>query len=183
MEKLTFKTLREQARLVPLRLEHAVLRTTQLQPMLDWYRTVLLAEVAFSNDWIAFLAYDEQNHRIAIVAREGTTPRPPNSTGLDHLAFAYANIEELIFTYERLKALGIVPIRAVDHGSSTSIYYMDPDQNQIELKVDNFDTVQEQHAWLRTEAFAKNPAGTPLDLDELVSQFRAKTPSPGRVSQ
>jgi hypothetical protein len=42
-----FKTTREQGRLAPLKFEHAVLRTGQLQPMVDWYTAVLQAEVSF----------------------------------------------------------------------------------------------------------------------------------------
>jgi catechol-2,3-dioxygenase len=115
-----FKTARERGRLAPLKFEHAVLRTGQLQPMADWYTAVLQAEVSFGNAAIAFLSYDEQNHRIAILAIPGTVPRPPNSVGLDHLAFTYADIGELVATYERLKALGIIPLRTMNHGSSTS---------------------------------------------------------------
>ena len=51
--------------------------------MLEWYLTVLQAEVTFANASIAFLSYDEQNHRVALVARPGTVPREPNSAGLD----------------------------------------------------------------------------------------------------
>jgi len=66
-----FKTAREQG-LAPLKFEHAVLRTGQLQSMVDWYTAVLQAEVSFGNASIAFLSYDEQNHRIAIRAIPGT---------------------------------------------------------------------------------------------------------------
>jgi catechol 2,3-dioxygenase-like lactoylglutathione lyase family enzyme len=79
MSSGTLKTARERGKLAPLKFEHAVLRTTRLQAMVDWYTTVLQAEVAFSNGAIAFLSYDEQNHRIAIVARPGTVERPPKS--------------------------------------------------------------------------------------------------------
>jgi catechol-2,3-dioxygenase len=168
------KTAREQGRLAPLKLEHAVLRTTQLDPMVEWYKTVLEAEITFANKMIAFLSYDEQNHRIAIVARPGTVPRLPNSAGLDHLAFTYADLGELIATYERLKALEIIPVRSADHGSSTSMYYADPDGNQIELKVDTFGTPEEQHAWMRSTEFAANPIGSPFDPDQLAAQSRAR---------
>jgi catechol 2,3-dioxygenase-like lactoylglutathione lyase family enzyme len=171
-----FKTSRQRGKLAPLKFEHAVLRTTRLQAMVEWYTTVLQAEVAFSNATIAFLCYDEQNHRIAIVARPGTIERPPNSAGLDHLAFTYADMAELVATYERLKATGMVPVRATNHGSSTSMYYGDPDGNQVELKIDNFDTVEEQHAWLRTKEFAENPIGTHFDPEVLVARFHAGVP-------
>jgi catechol-2,3-dioxygenase len=168
-----FRTARQKGRLSPLKLEHAVLRTMHVQPMVEWYVKVLEAEITFSGPNIAFLNYDELNHRIAFVYRPGTVPRPPNSAGLDHLAFTYADLGELLATYERLKSSGIVPSRAINHGSSTSLYYTDPDGNQIELKVDNFDSVEKQHAWMRSEEFARNPLGTPIDPDDFVARFRA----------
>ena len=153
-------------RLAPLKLEHVVLRTTELRPMLHWYLTVLQAEVTFANESIAFLAYDEQNHRVALVARTGTVPRQPNAAGLDHLAFTYADEGELVTTYVRLKAESIEPSRSIDHGSSTSLYYLDPDGNQVELKVDSFSSPDEQFEYMRSEEFASNPLGTPFDPDE-----------------
>jgi catechol-2,3-dioxygenase len=176
MSSSKLETARQRGKLAPLKLEHAVLRTTRLQAMVEWYTTVLQAEVAFRNAFIAFLWYDEQNHRIAIVARPGTVERPPNSAGLDHLAFTYADLGELVATYERLRRDGIVPLRAINHGSSTSMYYSDPDGNQIELKIDNFDSVEAQHAWMRTKEFADNPIGIPFDPDDLAEKFRSSIP-------
>ena len=49
MSREPFKTAREQGRLAPLKFEHAVLRTGQLRPMVDWYTAVLEAEVSFGN--------------------------------------------------------------------------------------------------------------------------------------
>lgn len=168
----SIETARQRGRLSPLKFEHAGLRTTRLQPMVDWYAEVLEADVAFENAMLAFLCYDEQNHRLVIVARPGTVERPPNSAGLDHLAFTYGDLSELVTTYERLKSLGITPLRVTDHGSSTSFYYADPDGNQVELKVDTFATHEEQHAFLRSKAFAMNPIGAPLDPEALVVRVR-----------
>ena len=165
-------TAREKGRLSPLKFEHAGLRTTRLAEMVDWYSTVLQADIAFENPMLAFLCYDEQNHRLVIIARPGTTERAPNSAGLDHLAFTYGNLGELIATYDRLKSVGISPQRVTDHGSSTSFYYADPDSNQVELKIDTFETHEEQHAFLRSEAFAENPIGTPLDPEALAAAFK-----------
>lgn len=176
MEANAHKTARQRGRLAPLKFAHAVLRTKQLPTMVAWYTTVLEADVGFSNDWIAFLTYDEENHRLALIARPGTVDRVPNSVGLDHLAYAYADLGELVATYERLKAAGIVPVRTINHGSSTSLYYRDPDANQVELKIDNFDTVEELHDWLRTREFAANPIGIVLDPEELAAQFHAGVP-------
>lgn len=164
-------TSRQRGRLSPIKFEHAGLCTTRLAQMVDWYTTVLEAEVAYRSASIAFLWYDEQNHRLVIVARPGTVVRPPGADGLDHIAFSYANMTELAATYRRLKEQGITPIRATDHGSSTSFYYADPDGNNVELKVDSFATPEEQHAWLRSEAFMRNPLGMSLDPEAVVAPY------------
>lgn len=39
----------------PVKLAHVVLKTGQLQTMLDWYCDVLEGRVAFANDLIAFM--------------------------------------------------------------------------------------------------------------------------------
>ena len=72
--------------LAPARLSHAVFRTTRLHEMIEWYKTVLGAKVLFQNDFTAFLTYDEEHHRIALLAFPGLVPKPKQTTGLDHLA-------------------------------------------------------------------------------------------------
>src|SRR5947208_2332667 len=49
----------------------------------------------------------------------------------------------------------------------TSLYYADPDGNGVELKIDNFNTPAEQHAWMHSAEFAANPLGLPLDPEKL----------------
>jgi catechol 2,3-dioxygenase-like lactoylglutathione lyase family enzyme len=171
------KTARERGRLAPIRFAHAVLRTNQLDSMVSSYKTVLEADVQFRNEALAFLTYDEEHYRLALITRPGTVDRVPNSVGLEHLAYAYADLGELITTYERLKAAAIVPARTINHGPTTSMYYKDPDGNQVELQIDNFDTVEELHGWFHSKDFAANPIGTIFDPDELAAKFRAGVPA------
>jgi catechol-2,3-dioxygenase len=44
-------------------------------------------------------------------------------------------------TYTRLKALDITPHFTVDHGMTTSFYYVDPDGNSVELQCDNMNCI------------------------------------------
>lgn len=176
MNAQTHQTARQRGRLAPIRFAHAVLQTNQLSRMLAWYRTVLEADIQFANEWIAFITYDEEHHRLAFVARPGTIDKVPNAAGLAHLAYAYADLDELVATYERLKAAGIVPVRTINHGPTTSMYYADPDGNQVELQVDNFATAEECHAWFFRPEFAENPIGILFDPDDLAAQFHAGVP-------
>jgi catechol 2,3-dioxygenase-like lactoylglutathione lyase family enzyme len=176
MNAQTHQTARQRGKLAPIRFAHAVLQTNQLSRMLAWYRTVLETDIQFANEWIAFITYDEEHHRLAFVARPGTIDKVPNAAGLAHLAYAYADLDELVATYARLKAAGIVPVRTINHGPTTSMYYADPDGNQVELQVDNFATAEECHAWFFRPEFAENPIGILFDPDDLAAQFHAGVP-------
>jgi catechol 2,3-dioxygenase-like lactoylglutathione lyase family enzyme len=159
----------------PKKLAHVVFRTGNLPAMRDWYCTVLEARVAFSNDFVAFITYDDEHHRVAF-ANLGATDQPTATTrGLEHVAFTYAGLGDLLDTYERLKGIDIVPYWTINHGPTTSLYYRDPDGNQVELQIDNC-TLAEADAFVRSEAFQKNPIGVPFDADTLLARFRSGEP-------
>lgn len=157
----------------PQRLAHFVLRTSQFEKVVDWYRTVLGATPAFQNELLAFLSYDEEHHRVAILAVPDLKPQQEGTAGVHHNAFTYATLADLMSTYERLRDLGIRPVFPINHGPTTSLYYADPDNNQIELQVDNYDNIADATAFFYSEAFAENPIGVEFDPEELLRRLRA----------
>ena len=159
----------------PVKLSHAVLRTTRFEDMVNWYQTVLNAEILQRNDFLAFMTYDDEHHRIAIAAVPGTVERPKHCAGLDHLAFTFGTLGDLVATYERLKSVGIEPRVAVNHGLTTSLYYKDPDGNGIELQIDNIEKSQFKE-WMRHGMSKENPFGTTFDPAELASKYHAGVP-------
>lgn len=158
----------------PAKLSHAVLRTTRLKEMVQWYKTVLNAEVLYENDFLVFMTYDEEHHRIALAAVPGLVEKPKNSTGLDHLAFFFSTFGDWIGTYERLKAAGITPRVPIHHGITMSLYYRDPDGNGVELAIDNAEK-SEWHMWMR-ERLGENPIGVSFDPDHLARGYHAGVP-------
>lgn len=157
----------------PAKLAHIVLKTGRLQRMIDWYCDVLEGRVAFASDLIAFTTYDDEHHRVAFVAT-GSDVRPTaGHTGLHHVAFTHATLADLLATYKRLRASGVMPFWCVNHGPTTSMYFEDPDGNHVELQIDNFATTDELDAWFATGAFAENPIGVAFDADELLTRFEA----------
>jgi len=170
------KTAKERGRVAPASLAHFVRKTTRFPEMVEWYKNVLEAEIVFSNEMLAFLTYDDEHHRVAIAAIPGLVDPPPNTTGTDHVAFTYANLDDLIHTYKRLKQEGITPFWAINHGPTTSLYYKDPDGSSIELQIDNFATVEETDKWFRSGTFQENPIGVVFDPDELVAKHEAGIP-------
>jgi hypothetical protein len=51
------------------------------------------------------------------------------------------------------------------------MYFADPDGNQVELQVDNYDTVKEAGDFFYSPAFAMNPIGVDFKPDELAARF------------
>ncbi len=158
---------------VPSRLAHVVLRTSQYKELIAWYETVLGAEIVFSNEALTFLTYDDEHHRVAILHIPGLAPQVEGVCGVHHVAFTYASLAALVSNYERLRAAGIEPVTSINHGPTTSLYYADPDGNQIELQVDNFATVEEASKFFYSPAFATNPIGVDFDPEDLVRRFHA----------
>jgi catechol-2,3-dioxygenase len=163
----------------PKKLSHIVLQTNRRHEMIDWYCTVLGAELLYEAERISFISYDDEHHRVAfldpgpLAEREPEGPKAGKEAGLHHVAFTFGGLDELIENYERLKAIGILPQRCVNHGVTTSMYYHDPDRNQVELLVDNFATAAEGKAYMRQRrATDKNPVGIVYEPEELVERVR-----------
>ena len=94
------------------------------------------------------------------------------------MAFEYGSCDELLDTFVRLKGLGVLPHMSLDHGLTTSFYYVDPDGNSVELQYDNFGDWEASSEWMRTsEQFARNPIGVPVDPAKMV-EARAAGASP-----
>ncbi|WP_374413751.1 VOC family protein [Novosphingobium colocasiae] len=157
----------------PARLAHFVLRTSRFQEMIDWYKAVLGAEPAFQNEILAFLSYDEEHHRVAFLHMPDLKPQPEGIVGVHHVAFTYDSLSDLLATYKRLRDLGIKPIFPINHGPTTSMYYADPDGNQVELQVDNYDNIEDATAFFFSEAFAENPIGVEFDPEDLLARVEA----------
>lgn len=157
----------------PSSLAHVVFRTADIKPMVDFWSSFLGAERVFENEFIAFLRYDEEHHRVAIISEQGTLPRASNAAGLHHVAFSYASLKGLLQAYSLRVKLGIKPTWCVNHGPTTSIYYKDPDGNAIETQVDNFDTVEAANDFMMSGLFRDNPIGTDIDPDDLLRRLEA----------
>ena len=86
---------------------------------------------------------------------------------------AYRDLGDLLATYRRLRAHGILPHWPINHGVTTSLYYRDPDNNRVELQIDNFSTVEELQGYFQSAAFAANPVGVTYDPEELCRRYEA----------
>ena len=170
------------------RLQHIGLTTGNLQRLLDWYRMVLGTRLIYQSDnpmgpggdgpsvKAAWLSNDEANHRLAVIEIPGLRFDDERSRHprLQHIAFEYRTLDELLGTYVRLKALGIVPVLSVDEGSQTAFYYEDPDRNSVELNVGNYGDTWTAIEHIQTSPdFARRPLGVDVDPDKLVAAHTA----------
>ena len=160
----------------PAKYAHFVLRTGQFDKMAEWYKTVLAARIVFRDERLCFLSYDDEHHRLALIHMPGLAPRDPESAGTDHVAYSYRDLGELLANYRRLKAHGILPHWPINHGVTTSMYYRDPDNNRVELQIDNFATAEGCQAYFQSQAFADNPVGVNYDPEELCARYEAGEP-------
>ena len=63
----------------------------------------------------------------------GKAAADKSGPGVDHVAYTYASLGDLVDTYSRLKKRGIEPYWPVRHGPTLSLYYRDPDGIRIGL--------------------------------------------------
>ena len=160
----------------PSKFAHFVLKTSQFPETVRWYKTVLSASVTQENERLCFLTYDQENHRVAIVNLPGLTRREAGISGVDHVSYTYASLAELLVTYRRLKAEGILPRWSINHVVTTSFYYEDPDGNRVELQFENFPTDEKLNDYMRSEEFSRNTLGDVFDPDEMIRRYEAGVP-------
>ena len=127
------------------------------------------AKPSFENEFVSFLSYDEEHHRIAIIGVKDLGAKQTETCGIDHFAFAYDSLQDLSRAYQERKTLGILPYWCINHGPTTSMYYKDPDGNSIELQVDNLNK-EDASAFMNSEAFARDPIGVEFDPEVFVKR-------------
>lgn len=171
LEDCTKELRKGASTLSPAKFAHAVCLTGKLKEMRDWYITVLNAKVAFENENLCFLRYDDEHHRIGLIRHDELLPMPQGpSSVIDHISFTYRTLGELLGTYLRLKEKGIAPFWTINHGPTTSFYYKDPDGHKIELQVDNF-TDEECDAFFAAGNYEENPIGINIVPEEWIGRY------------
>jgi len=120
---------------------------------------------------MAFLTYDDEHHRLAFIDLAIVQPDADESEkqgliGVEHIAYAYQSLEELFKNYVRLKSKDILPYWCIHHGLTISMYYTDPDGNQLEFQVDCFESTEESNAYICGPSFGVNPVGVEFDPED-----------------
>ena len=162
----------------PKTFAHVVYRTYRFQEMLAWYVKVFCGKVQYQNPVIAFVTYDDEHHRVAllnmgITKGESDAKSPRGQAGVDHVAYGYRSLAELLDKYVDLKTEGVLPYWCIHHGVTVSLYYADPDGNQMEFQVDSFASNEDSYAFMYGPNFEQNPIGVEFDPEALLARLRA----------
>ena len=162
-------------RIRPQKFAHVVYRTRRFEEMLNWYKAVFGARVQHQDPALAFLTYDDEHHRFAfanlsVLDPQGNESEKKGLIGVDHVAYTYASLDQLLDNYEQLKEMGIKPYWCVHHGITVSMYYADPDGNQMEFQTECFDSNEEANAFISGPGFAQNPIGVEFDPEDILAR-------------
>ena len=152
------------------------------EAMVEFYQRIFNGEVVRVHeraDPLTFISYDDHDHRVVIIKQSGWGTKPKRPVGVSHIAFAYASLGELMHIYKRMKEWGYkAPHWTVNHGNSTSLYYTDPDGNQVETMLDNYsasDTQEYKRYYQFTEEFGDMAEGN-YDPDKLLELYESGVP-------
>jgi catechol-2,3-dioxygenase len=159
----------------PKVLSHIVFRTSRMDEMQEWYLSATHSRVCFKNSWASFISFDEEHHRLGFIAVPNLEEQTETQPGLQHVALRYATLGDLLETYVELRDRKIVPARCTNHGPTTSFYYKDPDQNNVEFLYNNIPDEEHVNRFMQSEVFRKNPMGLPLDPEILLRHYQQGT--------
>jgi catechol-2,3-dioxygenase len=163
-----------------LRIGHFGLRTTDVDRAVEWYGRAFGAEVRFRNEFAAFMSFDDEHHRFVIWNDGETEAKPATAAGVDHIGFMCDDPGELAEQYQRLKSIGIVPFACANHHFTSSIYYHDPDGNEVEISCDNLPSKEAAKAFMKSDAMAEAMVppifGSEFDPEELLQMHQSGAP-------
>jgi len=145
-------------------LGHLVFYVKDLESSLRFYEKILGWNRIVSDTLpfnAAALSSGRTHHELLLI-EVGDAPKRPvgRRLGFYHAAFKIGNsIEELKFAYKELKLYGMNIVGTSNHTVSKSIYLLDPDDNEIELYIDD-----PQYDWRTDPTLVLSPI-KPLSLD------------------
>jgi catechol 2,3-dioxygenase-like lactoylglutathione lyase family enzyme len=164
------------------KLQHVGIAATNVDAMIEWYGKVLGMTVTYRTAppesaqgrpppfSAAFLTNDDVHHRISLFGIPGVVadPEKRNHARVQHIAFEYETLDQLLRSYARLKDIGVTPVMAADEGMQTVLYYEDPDQNVVELNVNNYANNRAATEHMRN-APTDRPRRALIDPDRMVA--------------
>ena len=160
----------------PAYISHIGIRARKYREMLRWYQDVMGATVQHENEFLTFMTFDDEHHRMVIFEDPETVERPATASGVDHIGYGVRDHAHLVEIYERLRDMGVRPSTQVNHRFTTSLYYHDPDGNEVEFSVDNLPSKEACFEFVKSEDMAeigRPPFGYEFDPEELARLYHS----------
>ena len=129
---------------------HVVLSVRDVMTSVDFYTKALGLEVVDlkENHRAAFLSFGSQHHDIALFAAPEGAER--GKVGLSHIAFQISGgLPELSELKGQLEEMGATISRTTDHTITKSVYFLDPDGNELEIFAEGFADPNDALAFIR----------------------------------
>lgn len=146
-------------------LSHVGVACFDIDKMIDFYTAVFelrLTDKGPGNTFpfmLAFLsANPNQHHQLALAQ---SRPAGAPSTVMQ-LSFKVDTLDNLREARARALQKGASKMRGLNHGNALSIYFLDPEENTVEVYLD-------------TPWYVAQPHGDPLDLDKPDAEIWAET--------
>ncbi len=146
-------------------LSHMGISCFDIDTMIDFYTSVFELKLTDKGPgftfpfMLAFLsANPSQHHQLAFAQNR---PEGAPSTVMQ-LSFKVNNLDDLREARQRALSKGATKMRGLNHGNAMSIYFMDPEENTVEVYFD-------------TPWYVAQPHGDPLDLDRPDAEIWAET--------
>jgi catechol 2,3-dioxygenase len=120
------------------RIGHVVLKVRDLARSRRFYHEVMGLDVMSEMPGMAFLASHRRDHHEIGLMEVGDGAEGPKGpqVGLAHVAFRLSDEAELVKAYRELKEREVPISFTVHHGITKSVYFLDPDGNQLEVYCD-----------------------------------------------
>ncbi|HEY7496800.1 MAG TPA: VOC family protein [Candidatus Tectomicrobia bacterium] len=117
------------------RVGHVVIKMRDLEAAKRFYRDILGMKITDEREGFGvFFRFHEYHHDIAVfkVAEDAALPQR-NQVGLAHIALVADSFATVKAMYKRLKEHNVPIVRTVDHGITKSVYFQDPEGNELEI--------------------------------------------------
>jgi len=147
------------------RLSHLGFYVRDLDAQADFYKRVFgLVEtdrgVSGAGDPIVFLTGDSaEHHQLVLTAG---LPADAERTWLNQVSFRVGSLHELQRFHDWLRRCGVTPSATVSHGNAWSIYFLDPESNNVEVYASS--------PW-----YVPQPFRVPIDLARPIDELMKET--------
>ncbi len=144
------------------RLSHVGLYVRDVPGMIEFYTSVLgfVVSDGAEDGRITFLSRNpSDHHQVVLVRGRATDSETPM---VQQVSFNVGTLAQVQRAFRKVREAGCKSIRPVSHGNAWSVYFHDPEGNQIEMFCD-------------TPWYVQQPCGFPIDLDKSEEQIYRET--------